>query len=64
MDLENRKVAADARQYQREIRRRLNEFRRKFPQSEIARRTHTPLTNVHRYMHEGKIPAEFCTALV
>ena len=46
------------------IRGRLNELRKRFPQSEIARRTNTPLTNVHRYMNTGRIPAEFCTALV
>jgi hypothetical protein len=33
-------------------------------QSEIARRTGTPVANVHRYLKSGKIPAEFCGALV
>jgi hypothetical protein len=50
--------------YQQAVRKRLNELRTRFPQSEIARRTKTPLTNVHRYMNTGKVPAEFCSALV
>jgi len=50
--------------YQQAVRKRLHELRARFPQSEIARRTKTPLTNVHRYMNTGKIPAEFCAALV
>jgi hypothetical protein len=50
--------------YQQAVRARLNELRARFAQSEIARRTRTPLTNVHRYMNTGKIPAEFCAALV
>jgi hypothetical protein len=32
--------------------------------SEIARRTDTPLTNVHRYAGGARIPGEFCAALV
>ncbi len=50
--------------YQHSVRTRLAELRERWGLSEIARRTHTPLTNVHRYMNEGKIPTEFCAALV
>ncbi|MCC7509979.1 MAG: hypothetical protein IT464_11505 [Planctomycetes bacterium] len=50
--------------YQAAIRERLHILRREHPQSELARRTHMPLTNVHRLMNTGKIPAEFCAALV
>jgi tetratricopeptide (TPR) repeat protein len=51
-------------QYQKAIRERLNTLRKQHPQSELARRTNTPLTNVHRVLRTGKIPAEFCAALV
>ncbi|MBX3472836.1 MAG: hypothetical protein KF754_00430 [Planctomycetes bacterium] len=61
--MENRKARA-AEDYQAEIRARLNELKARWGLSEIARRTGTPLTNVHRYAHEGKIPAEFLSALV
>ncbi|MBV6515634.1 MAG: hypothetical protein HPKKFMNG_01275 [Planctomycetes bacterium] len=65
MAFENRKPGGDGpAAYQRAIRARLRELRARFAQSEIARRTRTPLTNVHRYMNTGKIPAEFCAALV
>ncbi|CAG0968904.1 hypothetical protein PLCT2_01226 [Planctomycetaceae bacterium] len=50
--------------YQKALRRRLNELRARYSQSDIARATKTPVTNVHRYMRVGKIPAEFCSALV
>lgn len=61
--MENRK-ARKPEAYQAEIRARLNELKGRWGLSEIARRTETPLTNVHRYMHEGKIPSEFLSALV
>lgn len=63
--MEKRKgESADAADYQKLVRSRLNELRERWGLSEIARRTRTPLTNVHRYMNEGKVPAEFCAALV
>lgn len=62
--MENRNEAARPADYQKAVRKRLIELRKRHGLSEIARRTRTPLTNVHRYMREGKIPAEFCAALV
>ncbi len=63
--MENRKSEAlQPRAYQKAIRERLNILRREHPQSEMARRTNMPLTNVHRLLRTGKIPAEFCAALV
>lgn len=63
--MENRKAEVQApREYQNAIRARLNELRKEHPQSELARRTNMPLTNVHRLLRTGKIPAEFCAALV
>jgi tetratricopeptide (TPR) repeat protein len=50
--------------YQEGVRARLCELRERLGQSEIARRVGVPLSNVHRYMREGKIPVEFCSALV
>ncbi|MCB9893355.1 MAG: hypothetical protein H6839_02780 [Planctomycetes bacterium] len=62
--MENRKTVEPASVYQQAVRERLNELRDRYGLSDIARRTNTPLTNVHRYMREGKVPAEFCAALV
>lgn len=65
MAFQNRKTGTEGpAALQRAIRARLRELRARFAQSEMARRTRTPLTNVHRYMNTGKIPAEFCAALV
>lgn len=50
--------------YNSELRARLHKLRDRYPQVEIARRTGVPAPNVHRYMRAGKIPAEFCLALV
>src|SRR5688500_16600379 len=49
---------------QREIRQRLQSLAARFPQAELARRTGSAPANVHRYLPEGKVPAEFCGALV
>ncbi|MBZ0137437.1 MAG: hypothetical protein K8I27_13805 [Planctomycetes bacterium] len=46
------------------LRARLNALASRFGQAEIARRTDTPAANVHRYLREGKVPVEFCAALV
>ncbi|MBZ0136226.1 MAG: hypothetical protein K8I27_07630 [Planctomycetes bacterium] len=46
------------------LQERLTTITRTFSLSEIARRTETPLTNVHRYAGGSRIPAEFCAALV
>lgn len=62
--MENRKEASQPAEYQVAVRGRLNELKDRYGLSEIARRTQTPLTNVHRYMREGKVPVEFCSALV
>ncbi|MBX3460731.1 MAG: hypothetical protein KF696_12350 [Planctomycetes bacterium] len=62
--MENRNESAKPADYQKAVRKRLTELRDRHGLSKIARRTHTPLTNVHRYMREGKVPAEFCAALV
>jgi len=63
--MENRKrEVSTPGAYQKALRARLNELRGRFSQSDIARATKTPVTNVHRYMRVGKIPAEFCSALV
>ncbi len=62
--MEKRKDAALPAHYQAAVRDRLNELKDRYGLSEIARRTQTPLTNVHRYMREGKVPVEFCSALV
>ncbi|MCA8916906.1 MAG: hypothetical protein KDB90_16050 [Planctomycetes bacterium] len=62
--MENRKGVSEPGDYQQAVRERLNELRDRYGLSEISRRTLTPLTNVHRYMREGKVPAEFCAALV
>lgn len=46
------------------LRERFATIAQSFSLSEIARRTETPLTNVHRYAGGSRIPAEFCAALV
>ncbi|MCB9895288.1 MAG: helix-turn-helix transcriptional regulator [Planctomycetes bacterium] len=46
------------------LRKRLNKLADRFPQIEIARRTGVAPANVHRYLRAGRIPAEFCLALV
>jgi hypothetical protein len=46
------------------IRERLNALIERFPQAEVARRTGNAPANIHRYLHEGKIPAELCALLV
>lgn len=46
------------------LRERLKALAARFGQAEIARRTDTPPANVHRYLREGKVPVEFCAALV
>ncbi|MCA8917634.1 MAG: hypothetical protein KDB32_00960 [Planctomycetes bacterium] len=50
--------------YNHELRARLHRLRDRYQQIDIARRTGVPAPNVHRYMRSGKIPAEFCLALV
>lgn len=49
---------------QQELRARLKALAARFGQAEIARRTGAAPANVHRYLREGKVPAEFCAALV
>ncbi|MBK9973803.1 MAG: hypothetical protein IPP14_03415 [Planctomycetes bacterium] len=49
---------------QQELRGRLKALATRFGQAEIARRTGAAPANVHRYLREGKVPAEFCAALV
>lgn len=61
MALENRNTLASSREA---IRARLKALVERFPQAEIARRTGNAPANVHRYLQEGKIPAEFCALLV
>lgn len=36
----------------------------KHTQSELARKTSTPVSNVNRYLNGAKVPAEFCASLV
>jgi len=49
---------------QEQVRTRLNLLIARFGQAEIARRTGAAASNIHRYVREGKVPAEFCGALV
>jgi hypothetical protein len=51
-------------QYNAELRSRLQKLGERYQQIELARRTGVPAPNVHRYLRAGKIPAEFCLALV
>lgn len=53
-----------SRQYNAELRARLNKLSDRFQQIEISRRTGVPAPNVHRYLRSGRIPAEFCLALI
>ncbi|MBK9974046.1 MAG: helix-turn-helix transcriptional regulator [Planctomycetes bacterium] len=46
------------------LRHRLNQLASAHSQAELARRTGFPPANVHRFMKGGKVPAEFCQALV
>jgi hypothetical protein len=47
-----------------ELRERLAVIAQRFSQSEISRRTATPVSSVNRYLNGVRIPGEFCTALV
>ena len=50
---------------QEAFRERLGQLAERWSQSDLARRTDTPLSNVHRYLTgKAKVPAEFCCALV
>ena len=53
-----------ADQYNVALRGRLNKLADRFQQVEIARRTGVATANVHRYLRAGRIPAEFCLALI
>ena len=53
-----------ADQYNAALRGRLNKLADRFQQVEIARRTGVATANVHRYLRAGRIPAEFCLALI
>ncbi|MHC4840728.1 MAG: helix-turn-helix domain-containing protein [Planctomycetota bacterium] len=46
------------------IQERLTTLAEKHTQSELARKTRTPVSNVNRYLKGAKVPAEFCAALV
>ena len=46
------------------VRGRLNILTENHAQAEIARRTGFPPANVHRFLKGGKIPADFCGAVV
>lgn len=46
------------------LRDRLKALASRFGQAEIARRTDTAPANIHRYLREGKVPVDFCAALV
>jgi hypothetical protein len=59
-----REMAFEKRNHGHELRARLKELAARFGQAEIARRTDTPPANVHRYLREGKVPVDFCAALV
>lgn len=43
---------------------RVSELCRQFTLSEVARRSQTPISSVHRYVGGARVPAEFCAALV
>ena len=54
----------EKRKHGAELRARLKQLAARFGQAEIARRTDSAPANVHRYLREGKVPTEFCAALV
>jgi len=43
---------------------RVSNLCRQFSLSEVARRSGTPVSSVHRYVGGARVPAEFCAALV
>lgn len=43
---------------------RLRSLTEEFSVNEVARRTETPESNVHRYIRGAKVPADFCGRLV
>jgi hypothetical protein len=47
-----------------DLRERLSVIAQRFSQSEISRRTHTPVSSVNRYLNGVRIPGEFCSDLV
>lgn len=49
--------------YEDQLRRRLGEIARRYPQAEIARRTATTASNVSRYLKGNRVPAAFTGAL-
>jgi hypothetical protein len=46
------------------IQNRVRELTKAVSQSEIARRTGTPVSSVNRYLGQSRVPADFCAALV
>ncbi|MEZ5990993.1 MAG: hypothetical protein R3E76_01385 [Planctomycetota bacterium] len=57
-------MAFEKRKYLESLRVRFNELASRFGQAELSRRTGMPQANVHRYLREGKVPVEFCAALI
>lgn len=43
---------------------RISSLCKQFSLSEVARRSDTPISSVHRYVGGARVPAEFCAALV
>ena len=46
------------------LRARLQQLAQTHSQAELARKTGFPPANVHRFLKAGKVPADFCEALV
>lgn len=57
---QNRKEVASP---ESSINQRVRELVHQHSLSDVARRTDTPVTSVHRYLNGGRVPGDFCARL-